>query len=39
MPSAAAYAHCFGSLIRAYQTVGFTPDRDQYPEVSFLPNW
>ncbi|MFO1387073.1 MAG: recombinase family protein [Chitinivorax sp.] len=35
MPSAAAYAHRFGSLIRAYQTVGFTPDRDyQYIEVN-----
>ena len=35
MPSAAAYAHRFGSLIRAYQTVGFTPDRDyQYLEVN-----
>jgi len=34
MPSSAAYAHRFGSLIRAYQTVGFTPDRDyQYLEV------
>ncbi|MCM2248865.1 hypothetical protein MYF60_28265, partial [Klebsiella pneumoniae] len=32
---AAAYAHRFGSLIRAYQTVGFTPDRDyQYLEVN-----
>lgn len=28
MPSTAIYAHRFGSLIRAYQTVGFTPDRD-----------
>lgn len=28
MPSAAAYIHRFGSLIRAYQAVGFTPDRD-----------
>lgn len=28
MPSSAAYAHRFGSLIRAYQTVGFTPNRD-----------
>jgi len=28
VPSAAAYANRFGSLIRAYQTVGFTPDRD-----------
>ncbi|HEY3326141.1 MAG TPA: recombinase family protein [Novimethylophilus sp.] len=28
MPSTAIYAHRFGSLIRAYQAVGFTPDRD-----------
>jgi DNA invertase Pin-like site-specific DNA recombinase len=28
MPSTAIYAHRFGSLIRAYQMVGFTPDRD-----------
>jgi DNA invertase Pin-like site-specific DNA recombinase len=28
MPSAAIYVHRFGSLIRAYQMVGFTPDRD-----------
>ncbi len=28
MPSAAAYAHRFGSLIRAYEKVGFMPDRD-----------
>lgn len=35
MPSAAAYAHRFGGLIRAYQIVGFTPDRDyQYLEIS-----
>ncbi len=35
MPSAAAYAHRFGSLVRAYQAVGFTPDRDyQYLEVN-----
>lgn len=35
MPSSAAYAHRFGSLIRAYQTMGFTPDRDyQYLEVN-----
>lgn len=41
MPSAAAYAHRFGGLIRAYQTVGFTPDRDyQYLEVNqFLRRW
>ncbi len=37
MPSAAAYAHRFGSLIRAYQAVGFTPDRDyRYLEVNQL---
>ena len=35
MPSATAFAHRFGSLIRAYQTVGFTPDRDyQYLQVN-----
>lgn len=35
MPSAAAYVHRFGSLIRAYQAVGFTPDRDyQYLETN-----
>ena len=35
MPSAAAYAHRFGGLIRAYHVVGFTPDRDyQYLEVN-----
>jgi len=28
MPSAAAYIARFGSLIRAYETVGFTPNRD-----------
>ena len=28
MPSSTVYAHRFGSLIRAYQLVGFTPDRD-----------
>ncbi len=28
MPSTSAYIHRFGSLIRAYQAVGFTPDRD-----------
>ena len=41
MPSAAAYAHRFGGLIRAYRTVGFTPDRDyQYLEVNqFLRRW
>ena len=35
MPSAAVYANRFGSLIRAYQMVGFTPDRDyRYLEVN-----
>lgn len=35
MPSAAAYIHRFGSLIRAYKAVGFTPDRDyQFLEVN-----
>lgn len=28
MPSSSIYAHRFGSLIRAYKIVGFTPDRD-----------
>ena len=28
MPSSTVYAHRFGSLVRAYQLVGFTPDRD-----------
>ncbi|MGD0962205.1 MAG: recombinase family protein [Methylomonas sp.] len=28
MPSKAVYIHHFGSLIRAYQTVGYNPDRD-----------
>jgi len=28
MPSASVYVHRFGSLIRAYQIVGYTPDRD-----------
>lgn len=35
MPSKAAYMHHFGSLIRAYEAVGFTPDRDyRYIEVN-----
>jgi len=35
MPSASIYAHRFGSLIRAYQMVGFTPDRDyRYLEIN-----
>lgn len=35
MPSTSAYIHRFGSLLRAYQTVGFTPDRNyQYLEAN-----
>lgn len=35
MPSASVYAYRFGSLIRAYQTVGFTPGRDyRYVETN-----
>jgi DNA invertase Pin-like site-specific DNA recombinase len=35
MPSTAVYSHRFGSLLRAYQTVGFSPDRDyRYLEVN-----
>jgi DNA invertase Pin-like site-specific DNA recombinase len=35
MPSKAAYLHHFGSLLRAYQAVGFTPDRDyRYIEIN-----
>jgi hypothetical protein len=35
MPSSSVYAFRFGSLIRAYQTVGFTPDRDyHYIEIN-----
>jgi DNA invertase Pin-like site-specific DNA recombinase len=37
MPSTSAYIHRFGSLIRAYQAVGFNPDRDyRYLEVNRL---
>lgn len=37
MPSASVYVHRFGSLVRAYQIVGFTPDRDyRYLEVNRL---
>lgn len=28
MPCAAVYIHRFGSLLRAYEAIGFTPDRD-----------
>ncbi len=35
MPASSVYAYRFGSLIRAYQMVGFTPDRDyQYLEIN-----
>jgi DNA invertase Pin-like site-specific DNA recombinase len=35
MPSSTVYAHRFGSLLRAYQAVGFTPLRDyQYIEIN-----
>lgn len=35
MPSTSAYVFRFGSLIRAYEAVGFTPDRDyRYLEVN-----
>lgn len=35
MPSSGAYAHRFGSLLRAYSLVGFTPDRDyRYVEIN-----
>ena len=35
MPSSSVYSHRFGSLVRAYQLVGYTPARDyQYIEVN-----
>ena len=35
MPSTSIYSHRFGGLIRAYQMVGFTPDRDyRYLEIN-----
>ncbi len=35
IPSASAYAHRFGSLIRAYELIGYTPDRDYtYIEIN-----
>ncbi len=35
IPSSSAYQHRFGSLLRAYQLVGFTPDRDyRYVEIN-----
>ena len=34
-PSSCAYSHRFGSLLRAYSLVGFTPDRDySYLEIN-----
>lgn len=35
MPSSSSYAYRFGSLIRAYQIIGYTPDRDyRYIEIN-----
>ena len=35
MPSSSAYSHRFGSLLRAYQLVGYTPDIDySYIEIN-----
>lgn len=35
MPSSGAYSHRFGSLLRAYQLIGYTPDRDyRYIEIN-----
>lgn len=35
MPSSSAYQHRFGSLIRAYQLIGYTPERDyRYIEIN-----
>ncbi len=35
MPSSSAYAHRFGSLIRAYELIGYTPDKDySYIEIN-----
>lgn len=35
MPSSTVYAHRFGSLIRAYEMVGYAPDRDyRYLEIN-----
>lgn len=37
MPSSSVYAHRFGSLVRAYQLVGYAPSRDfQYIEINRL---
>lgn len=35
MPTSTVYAHRFGSLVRAYELVGYTPDRDyRYLEIN-----
>ncbi len=35
MPSSSAYQHRFGSLLRAYSLVGYTPSRDyQYVQIN-----
>lgn len=35
MPSSGAYSHRFGSLLRAYKLIGYTPDRDyRYIEIN-----
>ncbi|RYH63513.1 MAG: recombinase family protein [Alcaligenaceae bacterium] len=35
MPSSSVYSNRFGSLLKAYQLVGYTPDRDyQYVEIN-----
>lgn len=35
MPSSSVYQHRFGSLIRAYQLIGYAPDRDyEYIEIN-----
>ncbi len=35
MPSSTAYSHRFGSLVRAYELIGYTPDRDfRYIEIN-----
>lgn len=35
MPSSSAYQHRFGSLLRAYKLIGYTPDRDyRYIEIN-----
>lgn len=37
LPSSGAYAHRFGSLLRAYELVGYSPDRDyRYIEINRL---